>query len=292
METSDKQGRPGPAPFQPDEAWWPHICAYRDWMYAGGRAKRSLAVMMTYLASLSRAHPDPWAVTHDDLVVWMSARGWAPETRKNARTAVRQFYRWAITTGRVERSPAEHLLSVHRPQAHPRPITTAALTEALERASARDRLAILLGALAGLRAMEIANVHTDDFTDGVVVVLGKGQKVRYVPVHPELQAAVDAELARRRRAGEPTVGCLFPSHGVDGPPVTAGTVTRWLSLALPGHWTAHSLRHRFATQAYAAERDLRAVQTLLGHTSPTTTARYAQVPNGALATAVAGVGLL
>ena len=50
-------------------------------------------------------------------------------------------------------------------------------------------------------------------------------------------------------------------------------------------------RHRFATQAYRTGRDLRAVQELLGHAKPETTARYAAVPDGSLAAAVAGVGL-
>jgi integrase/recombinase XerC len=60
---------------------------------------------------------------------------------------------------------------------------------------------------------------------------------------------------------------------------------------LPEGFTTHSLRHRFATAAYGVERDLRAVQELLGHAKPETTARYAAVPDGALAAAVAGVGL-
>ena len=51
----------------------------------------------------------------------------------------------------------------------------------------------------------------------------------------------------------------------------------------------HTLRHRFATTAYGVERDLRAVQELLGHSKPETTARYVAVPEGALRTAVAGV---
>ena len=50
------------------------------------------------------------------------------------------------------------------------------------------------------------------------------------------------------------------------------------------------LRHRFATAAYAVERDLFAVQTLLGHSSPTTTARYTALPPDALHRAVLGAG--
>ncbi|HET6299160.1 MAG TPA: site-specific integrase, partial [Kribbella sp.] len=58
---------------------------------------------------------------------------------------------------------------------------------------------------------------------------------------------------------------------------------------LLGDWTGHSLRHRFASAAYAVDRDLRAVQELLGHSKPETTARYVATPDGALRAAVAGV---
>ncbi|KAA1251740.1 tyrosine-type recombinase/integrase [Mycobacterium simiae] len=47
--------------------------------------------------------------------------------------------------------------------------------------------------------------------------------------------------------------------------------------ALPEHWTAHTLRHRFTTRAYRGSRNLRAVQTLLGHSSVATTERYTAV---------------
>jgi len=49
------------------------------------------------------------------------------------------------------------------------------------------------------------------------------------------------------------------------------------------------LRHRFATAAYGGTRDLRAVQELLGHTNPTTTARYTQASDAALRDAVLGI---
>jgi site-specific recombinase XerD len=63
-------------------------------------------------------------------------------------------------------------------------------------------------------------------------------------------------------------------------------VSKLLSRALGAGWTAHQLRHRFASTAYAAERDLRAVQELLGHSKPETTARYTAIPEGAKRAAV------
>ncbi|HEY5336102.1 MAG TPA: tyrosine-type recombinase/integrase, partial [Mycobacteriales bacterium] len=58
---------------------------------------------------------------------------------------------------------------------------------------------------------------------------------------------------------------------------------------LGGGYGAHSGRHRFATKAYATNRDIFAVQQLLGHSKPETTMRYTQLPDDALRDAVFGI---
>ncbi|WP_022899139.1 tyrosine-type recombinase/integrase, partial [Humibacter albus] len=73
---------------------------------------------------------------------------------------------------------------------------------------------------------------------------------------------------------------LFPGR-VDGH-LSAAYVSKLISRALPEGVTAHPLRHRFASRAYAAERDIRAVQELLGHASVATTQIYTAVPDAAL----------
>ena len=67
-------------------------------------------------------------------------------------------------------------------------------------------------------------------------------------------------------------GWLFPGQ-VDGhlSPDYVGTLLRRL---LGRGYSAHTLRHRFASRAYAGTRDLLAVQNLLGHSKPETTQRY------------------
>lgn len=59
--------------------------------------------------------------------------------------------------------------------------------------------------------------------------------------------------------------------------LSARRVGELVAEALPGRWTAHTLRHRYATLAYQRTGDLRAVQELLGHAKPETTARYTLV---------------
>lgn len=56
-----------------------------------------------------------------------------------------------------------------------------------------------------------------------------------------------------------------------------------------GSYTPHTLRHSAATRWYQATKDIRAVQELLGHESPTTTARYAGVEDDALTATVRAI---
>lgn len=158
---------------------------------------------------------------------------------------------------------------------------------------------MLLAALAGLRRAEIATLHTSQIGATDLLVVGKGGHHRRVPLHPDLAEELRAELARRRRGSHGSGwsgrwvtehGYLFPSDRDPGP-ITPAHMGRIIARVLPEEWTAHSLRHRFATAAYGAQRDLRAVQELLGHAKPETTARYAAVPDGALSTAVLAAGL-
>jgi integrase/recombinase XerC len=280
--------------------WEEAIADFIDWGRSGNRTEGTLGIRAYWLGRLAEVSADPWAVTMQQLATWLSCPDWAPETKRAARNSVRTFYRWAVLAGRLEVSPAEQLDSVLVARGLPRPAPDKALREALAAADDRQRLMIKLAAYAGLRRAEIANLHTRQISDTELLVVGKGGHHRRVPLHPDLADELRAELARRRagRCGSgwgagrfvSEHGFLFPSDNDPGP-LTPAHVGVLVSRLLPQGWTCHTLRHRFATAAYAVERDLRAVQELLGHAKPETTARYAAVPEGALRTAVAGVAV-
>jgi site-specific recombinase XerD len=234
--------------------------------------------------------PNPWAITAAELVAWIGAYQGAPSSRKGLRDTVRSFYLWAAAAGFVDVSPAATLPSVPVPVGIPRPAPASAVLAAIGAADDRTRLAICLGMYAGLRRMEISKVHTSDVRGSSLYVVGKGGKHREVPIHPLLAEELTATVRRLGVPGMRYEGWLFPSaRGGHLSPSTIGNLVRQV---LPDAWTTHTLRHRFASQAYAhGGRDLRAVQELLGHSKPETTARYTAVPDGALAAAVAGVGL-
>lgn len=268
------------------------------WLAAAGRSPRTVDLRRRYLARLATCHGDPWQVSVDDLTRFVGRPGWSPETRKSARASVVGFYRWAQLAGHLACSPAAALAPVSVPRGAPRPAPTDVLFRAVLRSTDRDVLVIMLAALAGLRRAEVAAVHARDLVDGHLRVVGKGGRVRVVPLHPDLDAAIRRELALRVRGRHGTGwryrrhlaadGYLFP--GLAGGHIGPDAVGRVLSRRLGGGWTGHTLRHRFASRAYAHERDLRAVQELLGHSKPETTARYTAVPTGALQAAVLAVG--
>jgi len=223
----------------------------------------------------------------------MSGQAWSQETRRSNRATLRAFYKWAAQSGRTRRNPAAALPSIPAPHTVPRPTPDEVLTRSLAIASDRDRLILLLAAYAGLRRAEIAQLRWDHITGEGIRVHGKGGKIRIVPVHPELQRLIIAEKLRRN-AGRSGSGYRYTA-GLDGPwlfpgqcdgHMTPAAIGKTAARALGSGWSAHSLRHAFATKIYAGTHDLLAVQELLGHSKPETSRRYTQLSDGALSDAV------
>lgn len=290
----------GPQRAHVPPGWAEPVADWLAYLRAGGRTESTIRQRTAAVIRLAKDYPDPWAVTTDDLAFYLSRTDWKPETKRSQRGAVATFYRWAVRAGRTEHNPTEGLDTVRVPRALPRPAPDQAVRDALTATDDRSRLMLSLAALAGLRRAEIAAVHTDDLsTPGLLRVRGKGGHDRLIPLHPDLSDALAGEVHRRRIGAEPGTGWtvpgtlpgwLFPSD-LPGRHLSADYVGRIITDALPAGWSTHTLRHRFATQAYAAGRDLRAVQELLGHARPETTARYAAVPDHSLISAVRGASL-
>ena len=207
----------------------------------------------------------PNAITREHLVTWLGGRAWAPETRRAYRAALTTLFRWAHATGRRDDDPAATLPTITVPRALPRPAPDSALMHGLAGADTRQRLAIEVIASTGLRRAECATIHTEHLirdSDGWALrIVGKGGHARIIPVPDHLALAI-------RNAA----GFVFPGQ-IQGH-ISPHYLGKLISQALPGKWTAHTLRHRYATRVYRATNDLRAVQELLGHASIQTTARY------------------
>jgi integrase len=204
----------------------------------------------------------------------LAIAGRAPESRRSYACHIRAFYRWARQSGIVEHDPAEVLTLPSVPRRLPRPIDEYDLAIALQAARPKMRAMITLAAWAGLRCQEIALMDWADVyrePDGSAflhVRYGKGQKERRVEIGQVVVQALQAYGMRRR-------GAMF--LGLDGRQIDPKSVSRSINRFLAANGieaTAHQLRHRYGTMAYAVSRDLRMVQEMLGHASPQTTAGY------------------
>lgn len=218
----------------------------------------------------------PTQVTEKLLVDWFSSQThWETETRRSYRTTIRGFFRWAYQNKYVEDDFYYTLPRVKARKPMPRPTPEAVWAAAQEAADARVAVMLQLAAV-GMRRAEVAVVSTNDLIpEGPsLVVHGKGNKRRVIPITPKLATMIAAGAAGHT-PGAPSTGYLFP--GNDGGHLSPRWVGTLCSRVLPDVWTMHSLRHRTATRAYAGTHDIVAVQQLLGHDSIATTQMYTLV---------------
>lgn len=279
----------GPLRTKPTSQWDIPIHDFLSGLHAAGLATGTIRQRQVWLVNLSHCFADPWAVTTQDLTDYLARPDWSGTYKRSGRTTMRRFYRWALRSGHVTVNPADDLDTVRVSRALPRPAPVGAILDAHAVADRRTRLAIDFATYAGLRIGEVARLRISDVSGDHILVNGKGGNQRLVPLHPELREAIGAERSRRAEQHLDSPW-LFPSRD-ESKHLTPACLGRHVSDALGPGWTAHTLRHRFATSAYQATTDLRAVQELLGHAKPETTAIYAAVADGALAAAVTAVSL-
>lgn len=264
--------------------WRESINGWTDTLKAAGLSAQTIKsrrYKMVHLATLLMPS-GPEDVTTEQIVQVFARQQWKPETRKAYRNTISSFFRWLHKSGRRSDDPSLDVPRVKKPHAHPRPCPDRYIAAAMEKATTLERLMIRLGAECGLRRGEIAAVHSDDVVaDSAgrsLIVRGKGDKQRIVPLPDDLAGIImDAR------------GYLFP--GRFGGHVEESYIGDHISRLLPDGYAAHTLRHRFATTAYAATHDLFVVAELLGHESVETTEHYVAMPDGRLREATAAVRL-
>lgn len=262
--------------------WEDAVRGWVRWLTVAGKSKRTINTRRGHVRAVARLTQTrhPREVSTNNLVMLLSDRDYSLSHRRAARTSLHQFFAYCVSQGIVAHNPADELPKVPEDSPKPNPAPEWLWKDLLAGTPPRELLMVRLAGEAGLRREEICKVHRDDVLwDGegyALRVHGKGGKQRVVPVNDRL-----AEAIQRGPSWAPPGyrgGFLFPSHDRWGnllaPHLSADRVGRVISELMPVGWSAHKLRHRYATKGYAATRNLRAVQVALGHASVATTQRY------------------
>jgi integrase/recombinase XerD len=223
-------------------------------------------------------------------------RGFSARSVSRQLSALRGFYRWLKREGHMEADPT---LQVERPQVGrplPKTLTEAdveALLAAPDTSTAlglRDRAMLEVLYATGLRVSELVGLtqYQVNTRQGVVRVLGKGDKERLVPLGDEALDWLQRYLREGRSLllGTQSSDALFP--GRQGRAMTRQTfwhrLRKMASMAgVNAALSPHTLRHAFATHLLNHGADLRVVQLLLGHTDLSTTQIYTHVAQQRLA---------
>ena len=206
--------------------------------------------------------------------------------------AVRGLHRFALDEGLVAVDVAREVQTAAPPRRLPKAIPVEDVERLLDAAgypgtalALRDRalLEFLYG--TGARISEAVGLAVDDLdlTENTVLLTGKGNKQRRVPVGSYAAAALSAYLVQSRpslaRAGTGSPRLFLNSRGGPLSRQSAWVVLRTAAerAGLAAGISPHTLRHSFATHLLEGGADVRVVQELLGHASIMTTQIYTLV---------------
>ena len=216
-----------------------------------------------------------------------------PRTAARRLSCFRQFYKFLYAEGRRTDDPTTPLESPRLGRPLPKFLTEEEVDQLLSAARALKgrhglRATALLELLyaTGLRVSELVALPAGVMRNkAAIIVRGKGNKERLIPVGAAAHAAVDAYLEVRpsfipaRAKGSPW---LFPSRGLQGhlTRVACGILLKEIAAAAgisARRVSPHVLRHSFATHLLAHGADLRSLQQMLGHADISTTQIYTHV---------------
>ena len=240
------------------------------------------------------------SLTVADFRAWLAdrhARGLQRTSTARALSTVRNFFTWAARNELLQNAAVRAVRAPRLPRQVPKALTGDDMQEVLRSVrdlapepwvAKRDIAVMLLLYGCGLRigealALTVRQAPTE--ADEVLLVTGKGNKQRRVPLLAIVGQAVQAYLAACPHTLRPDDPLFL---GVRGGPLSARRLQERLqqirrAIGLSESTTPHALRHTFATQLLSAGGDLRAIQELLGHASLSTTQRYTAVDATGLA---------
>lgn len=243
---------------------------------------------------LEKGVADTESVTRDDVVSYESdliSRGYSSASIARRISAVKGFHRFLVMDSVCERSPAASLPIPKKTEHLPDVLSVEQINTLLDQAFRDDSLGVRDKALlevlygCGLRASEAVSldVADADFAEGVVRVVGKGSRERFVPLSGAALRSLEHYVRDGARAelsfkGKGTLAMFLNAHGfrISRQSIHSIVSRAGLNIGLDGVHP-HTLRHSFATHLLEGGADLRAIQEMLGHSDISTTQIYTHV---------------
>lgn len=216
--------------------------------------------------------------------------------KSNARfiSSLKRFFAFLINQNVRKDDPTANLINPKLPQSLPKTLSESEVDDLLnapdlsDPLQLRDKAMLELLYATGLRVTELVCITFDQISlrQGVVRVIGKGDKERLVPLGEEAIIWVERFIREARgillsvKTSNAAKDVLFPSNR--GKQMTRQTFWHRIKFqakqaGITKHLSPHTLRHAFATHLLNHGADLRVVQMLLGHSDLSTTQIYTHV---------------
>ncbi|MGD0831505.1 MAG: tyrosine recombinase XerC [Terracidiphilus sp.] len=257
------------------------------------------------------------AIEHTHIRAFLATlydRGLSKASTARALAAIRGWFKWLARSGRLEQNAASLVATPKLPKHLPRVPSIEQMNRVVDSVSkdaaswpARDTAILELLYGCGIRNAELTGLNLEDihWANEAILIRGKGQKERYVPLGDAAAQALRAylgERAARLAAAGGGMGASTPAlflnlqlRGLDkvGGPFagearlttrSVGRIVKRIAVlrGLSADVHPHTLRHAFGTHLLEEGADLRAIQELLGHERLSTTQRYTQLTTAQL----------
>lgn len=276
--------------------WTDSIGMYLDYLkFERGLSENTLAAYgrdLELLSQSSSALPaKSTAKTISEFLTELHERGMSAKSQARVLSALRGFYNWMVQDGHMDQNPAALFENPRMGRKLPVVLSISEVERILEAVpmntdhGTRDRAILEILYACGLRVSEVTSLKRSllRLDEGYLIVTGKGNKQRLVPVHKEaikyLQLYLEYERPHQKSLAKYTDSVFLNNRGGE---LTRQSVflkiKQYAELAgVKKNISPHTMRHSFATHLMERGADLRIVQQLLGHESITTTEIYTHV---------------
>ena len=237
-------------------------------------------------------------MTEDSILAYLDERQKAQfSVTSTMRTvsAIRSFCKFRKSHGYTDKDPSGTVRNLRRPRRLPADLSEDDVERLLgapdtkDPVELRDRAMLEVLYSSGLRVSELISLTWSnvDLTQGLVRVIGKGNKERIVPSGEAAIALLKSYRAVARPYFDPMGRSEFLFLSKFRKEMTRQTFWYRIKLyaeraGITAHLSPHTLRHAFATHLLNHGADIRAVQAMLGHASLSTTQIYTEVANARL----------